>query len=35
VWSPLLGAVLLAVLQPTKAELQQQQEAAVQQVRAA
>lgn len=32
VWSPLLSAVALAVLQPTKAEIQRQQDEAVQQV---
>jgi len=32
VWSPLLCAVALAVLQPTKAEIEQQQEEAVKQV---
>lgn len=32
VWSPLLCAVALAVMQPTKAEIQQQQEDAVKQV---
>lgn len=31
-WSPLLCAVALAVLQPTKAEIEQQQEEAVKQV---
>lgn len=30
-WAPLVGAIALAMLQPTKAEIAQQQEAAVQQ----
>jgi hypothetical protein len=35
IWSPLLCAVALAVLQPTKAEIEQQQEDAIRQAVAA